>query len=368
MKDNRTESPNQQKINDISSSIIKNLEEVLFLEINKLLSEEKKAFIGSLFNSIDEYENYFEYFTRGLGSKKKENYELELSILNILEKIDFKKFAFLGDVHAYWYNFYINKFHSIRFGRIKNNVNSAAYALIILYLKKRHQESLDFIIDYFRLSIVKIKQHGSKKVRDVKEALFNSLSDISKLYDITELMLDNSKEIPEISVYPHVPEPVVKKIIDNKNKLLYTEYLSKNHSLNYYNKTHRKSILNTLINIEFLTDNDAITSCINIVKKYKDEKDEFIANDAVISKVLSTQALNFIKSTSTDDDKINKKAYELELLKILSVKLNNKQIWLNNSKRFNNPFLEKLEDFVQDSGEGRWTVVNSTLNPVQLSS
>jgi len=164
LKDNRTESPNQQKINDISSSIIKNLEEVLFLEINKLLSEEKKAFIGSLFNSIDEYENYFEYFTRGLGSKKKENYELELSILNILEKIDFKKFAFLGDVHAYWYNFYINKFHSIRFGRIKNNVNSAAYALIILYLKKRHQESLDFIIDYFRLSIVKIKQHGSEVV------------------------------------------------------------------------------------------------------------------------------------------------------------------------------------------------------------
>ena len=348
LKDNRTEIANQQKINDISSSIIKNLEEVLFLEINKLLSEEEKVFIGSLFNSIENHENYFEYFTSGLGSKKKENYALELAILNILEKIDFKKFAFLGDVHPYWYNFYINKFHSLRFGRRKNNVNSDAYALIIFYLKKRHQESLDFIIDYFRLSIVKIKQHGSKKVRDVKESLFNSINDISKLYDITELMHDNPKEIPEISVYPHVPESVVKKIIDNKNKLLYTEYLSKNHALNYYNKTHRKSILNTLINIKFLTDSDDITSCINIVKKYKDAQDEEIPNDAAIDNILSTQALNFIKSTSTDDDKINKKAYELELLKILSIKLNNKQIWIQNSKRFNNPSLEKLEDFTQN--------------------
>jgi TnpA family transposase len=338
LRSENIEIPSDADCKNFVDLIFKKLEKQLFESICNTLTNDNKKIIETMFNPFEEYSSFFEFLKQNQAGYHFESIEIEIKKIEFLKIIDFNTFGI--DLPDRWINRYVRKFLKETPAHLKRRSEKEILALSVLFLFSKYQETVDGLLGHLRQLIFNATKKGRSKEKKDHLKLLHSIDDIGSLYDIAEVASLSPNKVIKKSIYVTVPLVKINKILNNKNGASYQKNLSKIHASSYYKSTIRSRIFDILSVLDFESGDHNLSKIINEIKcenlNFFEESKQF----------LSRPSQKFINSTKGTN--LFKVACEFEFLKVLSKKLNHKEVWMTCSKKYNNPQKEVVSDFYEN--------------------
>jgi TnpA family transposase len=212
------------------------------------------------------------------------------------------------------------------------------YSLLACFCYARGTKFIDNLIDILLRLIHKIFLKGKNKAMvefwNNRKIIYNK---DKVLRDIAVISVENPEGIIEEKIYPEIGKEILDHIASNP--ISFDEYYTKRRyyymSLSY--KNHYRRVLNLILNNLVLSSNNAknnnILKAIKFVQKYLDSKIIYYPFEENIPNIIPRG----VKKIVIENDKVNKIKYELVLLRVLSIRLRCKEIWVIGAAKYRNP-------------------------------
>lgn len=348
----------KQKIERLEAADIENIinkiqvdeEQVTFSQINHLLTEKDKNYIDNYMLSSSDFEGVCQFLRQDSGSTTRENVNLEIQRLEILNSLPMEQFHFVGKINTRQRNVYKRRFLTDTPERSKRRSDTSRYALTIIFCYQRHQEAIDNLIDHLLHFIHQIKKTADSKTKKLREEVGKCIGDIDLLYQLAEINRDCPQDIIEKAVYPEVPQKTIDQLIKARAFSRNLQKTLQESIIKRYSTSYRTNIFRVLDCMNLHSSNTNFLDAMKLIQRYHKNKlkyyplTETIPTDNIISK---QQQKHIFETDELGKQRVLKKDYECIILKLLRGKLMHKEVWVSGSYKYRDPIDDLPKDFEQ---------------------
>lgn len=358
LKESLLKELDKQKIERLDAADIENIinkiqfdeEQATFSQINDLLTEKDKNYIDDSVLSNSDFEGVFQFLRQDSGSTTRENVNLEIKRLEILNLLPMAKFYFVGKINTRQRNVYKRRFLTDTPERSKRRSDTSRYALTIIFCYQRHQEAIDNLIEHLLHFIHQIKKTADSKTKKLREEVGKCIGDLDLLYQLAEINRDCPQDIIEKAVYPEVPQETIDHLIKARTFSKNLQKTLQESIIKRYSARYRTSIFRVLDCIDLHSSNANFLDAMRLIQLHHKNKlkyyplTETISIEGIISK---QQQKHIFETDELGKQRVLKKDYECIVLKLLRRKLLHKEVWVSGSYKYRDPIDDLPKDFEQ---------------------
>ncbi|PCI36374.1 MAG: hypothetical protein COB50_04820 [Thiotrichales bacterium] len=343
------EPPVNNQLERIIRSLLTNHEIYFHQFIHKSLID-SKCNLDKITNSLLSEDNSKSTFTKVKYSYANASYNTLIIEISKLNNID--SFGLPNNLIE---NISKNKLDSIKqylcsldLSEVKRISEPKRSTLLSIFYSIRRAEIIDHLIEVIIKLIKKIDKSAERKVNDDRlKELKKFGTDAELFYNVVSLIYENPDGIIKDVIYPHISieeQLLFIKSYEQGSYSLDFKILSKIE--NSYKFYYKRVLLEALSLLKLKTSNSINNELLNGVSfllEHKDDKGQYYQKDISIPFIdsFSKKEIKLIK----DEDLVNKNLYEYKILWHLRDRLKCKDIWVNGSKKYNDPEKDLPNDF-----------------------
>ena len=219
--------------------------------------------------------------------------------------------------------------------------------LMAAFLYRRKEELTDHLADLLVETVHKMGKKAEKRInKGLSDALHKASSKMVKLYRIAKAAIEAPQGIVSEVIFPEVPEKWLQTLIQEVEAG--AEYTGKVKTAlqRSYRFHYRRMLPELLSNLEFRCTNAEhrpLMQALVIVKSQLEVKKPFYPKEIEIplKGIVPASWMPLV----VEDEKVNRMAYEICVLKALREQLRCREIWVVDSRRYRNPEEDLPQDF-----------------------
>lgn len=231
--------------------------------------------------------------------------------------------------------------------------------LMAVFLHRRTEELTDHLVDLLVETVHKMGKKAESRIDDgLSEALQKAPSKMAKLYRIAKASVEAPQGIVAEVIFPEVPEKWLQTLIQEvEGTAGYTGKIKKALQSSY--RFHYRRMLPELLNnLEFRCTNaqyQPLMQALVLVKSQLEIKKPFFPEgmDIPLKGIVPSSWMPLV----VENEKVNRVAYEICVLKALREQLRCREIWVVGSRRYRDPeddlpqdFEDRKADYYEDLG------------------
>lgn len=238
-----------------------------------------------------------------------------------------------------------------------------------MFCWRRRQQLIDALIDLLLQLIHNLGTRAESKVDKKQFASFKKIRGKAKLlFKLAEAAIGQPDGIVKDVVYPVVDQKKLQEIIEEFQNLTvdYDQQVQETIRASYGN--HYRRMLNPVLDcLQFRSNNQANRPVINalaILQANRDSHRQFyVVNDVPVDGVIGQklQAM-LIVNAKNGEQRINRIAYEICVLRALRKRLRTKEIWVEGADRYRNPEQDLPADFAEKR-DSYYALLNAPMEP-----
>ncbi len=231
--------------------------------------------------------------------------------------------------------------------------------LMAAFLHRRREELTDNLVDLLVETVHKMGKRAEKRIdKGLSDALQKAPSKMAKLYQIAKASIEAPQGIVSEVIFPEAPEKWLQTLIEEVEAGTgYTDKV-KTALQRSYRFHYRRMLPELLNNLEFRCTNiqhQPLMQALLLVKSQLKLKKPFFPKGFKIP-LKGIVPANWMPMV-VEDEKVNRVAYEICVLKALREQLRCREIWVVGSRRYRNPeddlpldFEERKAIYFEDLG------------------
>ena len=231
--------------------------------------------------------------------------------------------------------------------------------LMAAFLNLRSEELTDHLVDLLVETVHKMGKKAESRIDEsLSEALQKAPSKMAKLYRIAKASVEAPQGVVADVIFPEAPEKWLQALIQEvEGAAGYTGKVKKALQSSY--RFHYRRMLPELLNnLEFRCTNaqyQPLMQALVLVKSQLEIKKPFFPEgmEIPLKGIVPSSWIPLV----VEDEKVNRVAYEICVLKVMREQLRCREIWVVGSRRYRNPeddlpqdFEERKADYYEDLG------------------
>lgn len=365
---NKIELPKENVIDTLIKGIVNKFDRDLFQYINSQLEPDTINYIDNTILSLDEATSgaTISFLKQDSGKSNRDSILVEINKLRLIKRLNITASIIPENIAPKVLTFYKRKILSYTPEQIRKKPANLKYPLVLIFCYLKQQELVDNLADHLINFIHKLKKKADKTELSINSEIGKLSHGLNSLYLVAEVARDKPKDVIQDAIYPVVP----RKQIDNLIKARYLIKTLKNNVRNKviqsYSIYYRKRIFEILDILEIRSNNTTLLSALEIIKKYRNDKEEHyptevnkIPIEGLINKNDREFVLGFKEGSTTPT--ILRKDYEYAIFKYLRDGLKTKAVWLEGAFKYRNPEHDIPKDF-EANKEYYYGILNQPLS------
>lgn len=234
---------------------------------------------------------------------------------------------------------------------LRRHTAALCFTLLSIYLHKRREQLIDYLVDLFIEIIHKMSKRAEKRVQSELDYLQKVPNKLKLLVNVAKASLTTPKGIVEEVIYPVAPEKTLQAIIQEiETKGVTYKKTTRAVLLRAY-RSHYRRMLPDLLNIlEFrcASLNHPVMEALKILKTHLNQDGTTYPADVnvPVDDVVPDFWKPFVFEKGSDGKaQTNRIAYEICVLRALREKLRCREIWVSGARRYKDPEAELPQDF-----------------------
>lgn len=365
----KVELPSKKELERIVNAALNKFFQKINQKVTERLSEQSKQKLDKLLNIAPDTFSDFDKLKAEARQAGINNLEKEIWKLQLSKDVAINKESF-SDIPIKAIKILKLRARNETASEMREHPEQIRYALLACFIYIRTSEIIDDIVNMTIDLIQKVDTNSQTQLNT------KLLSDIKKvegkvqiLYRIAEAVVKNPNGSIKEVIFPEIKEEVFQNLVA-EYQTTGPQYTNLHQSLmkNKYVHHYRQMLPLILDNITFRSDNrfQPIIEALAVIKRYLGTNYQHFPEDVPLKGVVSRGWEKTVLEQVNQEQKVNRKYYEICVLEKLERALKCKEIWVEGAHEFRNPNEDLPKDWKLE--QARINYYENLRQPIEVKS